>query len=223
MALEESVNTRRALRLSRPSLRGVSHVGALVAAVPAGLWLVASAPHGRPRIAAGAFAVTVVLLFAASGLLHHREWSARTYEVLFRLDHTAIFLVFGGTATAIALLGLDGLARTVLLVGMWTAVAAGIVIEWLPFPPPRGAANTVYLTLGWLSVPFMPALWASSGWVPVALLLAGGACYTVGAVIVALRRPDPAPETFGYHEIFHLLVIVAVGLHYAMVARLLPS
>lgn len=108
--------------------------------------------------------------------------------------------------------------------GAWSVALVGIVIEWLPFRTPRGVAYTLYLVLGWATIPFVPAVVANRGWTTGGLLLAGGALYTVGAVIVAVQRPDPVPRVFGYHEIWHLMVVLAVVLHYAMVgATLLPA
>lgn len=223
MGLKRSVHTERALSGPRPRLRGHSHVGALLVAAPAGIWLVLRAPAGAPRIGAGAFALGLVVMFGFSALLHHRRWDPDAHEVLLRLDHTGILMVFGGTATALALLGLDGWLRVTLLVAMWSAVGVGTVAVWLPFPMPRGGANTAYLVMGWVVVVVLPPLVTRNGVLPVALIAAGGVLYTVGAVIVGRRRPDPAPELFGYHEIFHLLVIAAAGLHFAAVALLLPG
>ncbi|MFP5308155.1 MAG: PAQR family membrane homeostasis protein TrhA [Actinomycetes bacterium] len=150
-------------------------------------------------------------------------WPEHTTELLFRLDHTAIYLAFGGTATPLALLGLSGWHRTALLWGLWGAAAVGIVLEWLPFAPPKGFSNGVYLTMGWATMLLLPGLWSTAGVDAVVLLLVGGAFYTVGAIVVGLRRPDPDPLVFGYHEIWHLFVIAAVVAHYTMVATtLLP-
>lgn len=159
-------------------------------------------------------------MFSASALLHLRRWSAETYERLLRLDHTGIYCAIVGTAVAVAMLGLDGWPSVVLLVAALTGGTIGVVAEWMPFAPPRGFSNTVYLTLGWIPIMLLPWLWATSGPVVVTLLFSGGVIYTVGAVIVGARRPDPNPWWFGYHEVFHLLVIIAVGLHAAMMMRL---
>lgn len=223
MGFERSLHTDRVLQRPRPRLRGRSHALALLASVPAGLWLVAEAPPGAARLGAGAFVLGLVVMFAMSALLHHRRWSAEAYEVLFRLDHTGILLLFGGTATAVALLGLGGWLQALLLIGMWISVVVAAVAVWLPFALPRGTANTAFLVMGWMVAPFVPPLVVRNGWLPVLLLAAGGLLYTVGAVIVGRQRPDPAPEVFGYHEIFHLLVIVAVALHFVAVVLLLPG
>lgn len=220
MRLEISPNTERALTLPRPRLRGVTHVVAFVLSVPGAVWLAAQAAPGPERAAVGVYGASMAVMFGISSLLHRRVWSEQGYEVMFRLDHSGIFVAFGGSATAVAVLGLEGWPAAVLLWGMWAAVGSGIAVAWFPFRIPRGAATTVYLSLGSLALPFVPGFAARNGWLPTVLLLGGGACYTVGAVIVALRRPDPSPRWFGYHELFHALVIAAVAQHAAMIHHL---
>lgn len=220
--LERSVNTERALTLPRPRLRGRSHLLAAIVTIPgAVLWTATSPPGGR--LAVGVFSVGMAAMFSFSALLHLKRWDAATYERLFRLDHTGIYLAIGGTGVAMALLGLEGWASAALLVGMAVGSLLGIVVEWLPFAPPKGFNNAVYLTLGWLPVALLPWLWFSAGPVVVALLLAGGVLYTIGATVVGLRRPDPSPTWFGYHEVFHLLVIAAVIVHAIMIESLVRA
>lgn len=218
--LQVSVNTERALSAPRPRLRGVSHLLAAVVGTPLGIWWLVAVGPGRERFAVAAFVAGMAVMFSASALLHLRRWTARTYEVLFRLDHTGIYLAIGGTGVALALLGFAGWPRQVLLVGALVGVALGIVVEWLPFAPPRGFSNTVYITLGWVPVVLLPWLWMQTGPVTVVLLIVGGVLYTAGAVMVALQWPDPFPWWFGYHELWHLLVIIAVATHTTMLARL---
>jgi hemolysin III len=218
--LQRSENTERALAAARPRLRGRSHLVAALVAVPATVVAIVLAPPGLPRIGVAAFTVGVAAMFTASALLHLRRWDAGTYERLFRLDHTGIYLAIGGTGLALALLGFDGWAGQALLGGVVVGTVLGIVVEWMPFAPPRGFSNAVYLTLGWLPIVLLPWLWVASGVAVVGLLLLGGVLYTSGAIIVALQRPDPSPTWFGYHELFHLLVILAVALHAVMVALL---
>ena len=221
--LERSVNTERALTLPRPRLRGRSHLLAAGAAWPAAVGWIATTAPGRPRLAVAVFSVGMAAMFSLSALLHLRQWDARTYERLFRLDHSGIYLAIGGTGIALGLLGLEGWPAIVLLVTAVVGVVVGIAVEWLPFAPPKGFHSAVYLTLGWIPILLIPWVWLASGPVTVILLLAGGVLYTLGATVVGLRRPDPSPRWFGYHEVFHLLVIAAVVVHGVMVARLLPG
>jgi hemolysin III len=223
--LERSVNTERALTLPRPRLRGRSHLIAAIITIPGALLWTAMAPPGG-RLAVASFGIGMAAMFTFSAILHLKRWDAGTYERLFRLDHSGIYLAIGGTGIAVALLGLEGWASLALLVGMAVGSLLGIVVEWLPFAPPRGFNSAVYLTLGWLPVALLPWLWFTAGPAVVALLLGGGVLYTVGATVVGLRRPDPSPTWFGYHEVFHLLVIAAVIVHAIMIetlVRALPS
>lgn len=217
--LKRSANTERALTAPRPRLRGRSHLLAAVLCLP-GLPLgVALAPAGS-RLGVAAFGLGMTLMLGFSSLLHLKPWDATSYERLFRLDHTGIYLAIGGTGIAVGLLGFEGWPGRVLVVAFLLGTLIGIVVEWLPFAPPRGFSNTVYLTLGWLPVVLLPWFWMASGPLAVALLLVGGALYTVGAVVVAVRRPDPWPAWFGYHELWHLFVLAAAGVHGLLVARL---
>ncbi len=218
--LERSVNTERALTLPRPRLRGRSHLLAAIVTLPGAVVWTVLAPAGG-RVAVAAFGLGMAAMFSFSALLHLKRWDAGTYERLFRLDHSGIYLAIGGTGVAVALLGLEGWASWVLLVGMVVGSLIGIVVEWLPFAPPKGFNSAVYLTIGWLPVALLPWLWFSAGPVVVALLLLGGVLYTIGATVVGLRRPDPSPTWFGYHEVFHLLVIAAVVVHAVMLDVLL--
>lgn len=216
-----SHHAERALTLPRPTWRGRSHRIAAAVSVPVGIWLTVAAPAGASRVAAGMFAVGVFAMFAASGLNHLRPWSLHTTEVMVRVDHTGIYLTIIGTATAIAVLGMPPGAAQITMWVAWVASALGILVVWLPFATPRGLNNGIYLTIGWGSVLAMPVLYRHSGLASVLLLLLGGIFYTVGVVIVSKQRPDPNPDVFGYHEIWHLLVIAAVIVHYIDVAFVL--
>ncbi len=218
-ALQRSINTERALSSVRPRLRGTSHLIAALLAVPGVPLWVASTPPGT-RVGVAFFGLGIAVMLTLSALLHLKPWDGATYERLFRLDHTGIYAAISGSAIGVGVLGLQGWPRVVLIVGVAVGGLLGVIVEWLPFAPPRGFSNTVYLSLGWLPVLLLPWLWAGAGPIAVGLLLAGGALYTVGAVIVALRRPDPWPSWFGYHELWHLFVLAAAGTHAVLIARL---
>lgn len=214
--LELSVNTERAMALPRPRWRGVSHRLAAVLSPVIFTLLAMAAPAGPDRIAIILYGIASTVMFSISAIVHLRPWTASKMEALFRLDHTGIYVMIGGTALAVASTGLEGSAQQWLIALTLVAAAIGTVIEWLPFPTPTGVGNAIYLTMGWLVVLFIPAMYGHVGIAPIVWLFAGGLCYTIGAVIVGVRRPDPDPDVFGYHEIWHLLVIAAVILHAIM-------
>ena len=218
--LKRSFNTEYAMTAARPRLRGRSHLVAGLVALPLAVLSTLRAPVGEVRLAVASFAFGVTIMFLCSALLHLRRWDAIVHERLLRLDHSGIYCAIGGSTAGIAILALDGWMQTVLLVATAGGSLVGIVIEWLPFAPPRGLSNSVYITLGWLPVLLLPWLWVSAGAVVVVLILAGGVLYTSGAVIVALRRPDVLPGWFGYHELFHAFVVLAVVLHAIAIGRL---
>jgi hemolysin III len=218
--LRRSVNTERALTSPRPRLRGTSHLVAAVVAWPAVLTWIVTTPGGSARAAVTAFSLGIASMFTFSALLHLRRWDATTYERLFRLDHTGIYLAIAGTGAAVASLGLEGWPRRLVLLCLLGGAFLGIVLEWLPYAPPPGLNHGIYLTLGWVPILAVPWLWSTSGWVAVVWLAIGGVLYTGGAVIVGLRRPDPSPTWFGYHEIWHLCVIGAVAAHAVMIGIL---
>ncbi len=210
----QSHHAERALHLPRPKWRGRSHQVAALATVPLGTWLTVTATPGTARIACLVLALGTFVMFAASSLYHWRRWSPHVTEVLLRVDHTGIYVVIAATATAFALLGLPDPAAQITVLVAWVAVAFGVMVEWLPFASPKGLNNGIYLGLGWGSVVTLPLFWSHNGVLPVALLLLGGLLYTVGVVVVARQRPDPNPDVFGYHEIWHLFVIAAVTVHW---------
>ncbi|MDX6648740.1 MAG: hemolysin [Solirubrobacteraceae bacterium] len=203
----------------KPRLRGVSHEWAFFASVPLGLALVAAAPSGRAALAVGIYALSVALLFGSSALYHRITWASdAARRWMRRIDHSAIFLLIAGTYTPFALLTLDGTLATVILIAVWAGAGAGIVMTMLWIDAPKWLIAIVYVALGWVAVAAFPEMLDRLGITAVGLVAAGGALYTAGAVVYARRRPDPAPAVFGYHEIFHVLVIAAAALQYAVVA-----
>jgi len=209
----------------KPLLRGVSHLYSLFVAIVAAIALVATSPD-EPSATVGAtiYAVTLVGMFATSALYHRGNWSLPIARRLLKLDHTAIFLLIAGTYTPIALLATGGTTRVLTLTLVWLAAAGGITFEWTPIPAPRGYVTTVYLVTGSIGAFGLASLWNHVGTGGVALVAGGGLCYAVGAIVHAARRPDPWPTVFGYHEIFHALVIIAAVMHYCAIAFLvLPS
>jgi hemolysin III len=201
----------------KPLLRGVSHEIAAGVALAGLVALVLLAPGPRARVGALVYGLSLVALFSVSALYHRPTWSPRARLWMRRLDHSAIFLLIAGTFTPLCLLVGDGRARTLLAV-VWAGAGLGILRALVWPRAPRVVATALYLLLGWAAVPLVPAMYRALGGVSLALLAAGGVLYSVGAVIYATRRPDPFPRVFGYHEVFHALVIAAAGLHFAVAA-----
>jgi hemolysin III len=204
--------------LPRPRLRGVFHQYAFFASLITGAVLILVAPTRKASTAAAIYAASVSGLFGASALYHRVTWRPATRRWMRRLDHSMIFVLIAGTYTPFALLVLHGTLATVVLAIVWGGALAGVVLKLAWVDAPKWLMAAVYVGLGWVGAATAPQLVSDAGVGAVALLAAGGLLYTAGAVIYAIRRPDPLPKVFGYHEIFHILVIVAAATHYAAIA-----
>jgi hemolysin III len=202
----------------RPKLRGVLHQYAFFVSLLLGVALVVGAEQGRERVAAGVFAVSVSAMLGISALYHRVIWPPGPRRWIRRLDHAAIFLLIAGTYTPFALLALDGGWRVAVLTVVWSGALASIVLKVTWIDAPRWVAAVIAVSLGWVGIFAMPKIYERAGLTALILLAIGGVLYSAGAVIYARRRPDPAPTVFGYHEIFHLLVVAAAGCQYAAVA-----
>jgi hemolysin III len=203
---------------TRPRLRGVSHQYAFFASLVLGLTLVVTAPTQSARFASSAFAASVAAMLGVSAVYHRVTWRPRPRAWMARLDHATIYVLIAGTYTPYALLALSGAWRVVVLAMAWSGAAAAIVLKFAWVRAPKALAAAVGVALGWAGVVALPQLAEEVGAAATALVLAGGALYTAGAVVYALRRPDPRPAVFGYHELFHALVVAGVACHYASVA-----
>jgi hemolysin III len=207
------------LPATKPLLRGVFHQWAFVAAVAAGVTLVALAEGVRERTAVWIYAGSLAAMFGASALYHRGRWrSARVRIWLRRLDHSTIFLLIAGTYTPFALLAFDGAAADLVLVVVWAGAAAGLLLNLFWIDAPAWVAAIVYLALGWVGVLTLPQLFDRAGVAAGVLVIVGGCLYTLGAVGYALRRPNPWPAVFGFHEIFHILVVAAAATQFVAVA-----
>lgn len=207
------------LAVVKPRLRGWLHFWAFVASIASGAVLVALAAMHSSRAVVGTsvYALTVSLLFGTSALYHRLAWAERGRSMMKRLDHSMIFVFIAGTYTPFALLALPERTGTIVLAVVWGGALAGIVMRQAWLTAPRWAIVPLYIALGWVAVFVLPALLHHAGAASLALLLAGGVVYSLGAVVYATRRPDPWPATFGYHEVFHLCTVVAALCHYIAV------
>jgi hemolysin III len=202
----------------KPRLRGVFHQYAFFVSLASGTLLVLLAATTKATLAAAIYAASVSALFGVSALYHRITWTTPARRRLRRLDHSMIFLLIAGTYTPVGLLVLNGTLATVVLAVVWGGAVAGTVLELVWTGAPRWLGGTVYLTLGWVAVVAMPQLFARLGVAGGLLIVAGGLVYSAGAAVYALRRPDPVPAVFGYHEVFHLLVIAGVAAHFLAIS-----
>ena len=205
-------------RAIKPHLRGWLHAGTFPLAVVAGIVLVVLADGRRETTATAVYAVSAAMLFGVSALYHLGSWSPRTERLLKRLDHSNIFLIIAGTYTPFSLILLDQQKGTVLLWIVWSAAIGGIAFRVLWVGAPRWLYTPVYIALGWVAVFYLGDLLDSGGAAVVALLAVGGVLYSVGGVVYAIKRPNPSPRWFGFHEVFHALTLGAFVSHYIAVS-----
>lgn len=216
MSIRAAVEPAGASR--KPLLRGWLHLVAFAGTAVAGPLLVARAPSGGARLALSVYVASLALLFGVSATYHRRNWQPVARRRLRRLDHSTIFIAIAGTYSAVATLALRGLSRPAIIVFVWVGALAGIGMRQLWLDAPKWAIALPYVVLGWCAAAVLPGLEAGLGPAGLALLLAGGVFYSAGAAVYALRRPDPVPSVFGYHEVFHACTIVGAGLQFAAIA-----
>jgi len=202
-----------AVQAVKPRLRGWLHAGTFPLSVAFGIVMVTLAPGSRARIAVAVFAVSAALLFGVSALYHRGHWSPRVKTLLKRLDHANIFLIIAGSYTPFAVLLLpDGPGHTLLWI-VWSGAVAGVAFRVLWVGAPRWLYVPVYVALGWVAVAYLPQLLAGGGPGVVTLVILGGVFYTLGGLVYGIKRPNPSPRWFGFHEVFHTLTVVAFVLH----------
>ena len=203
--------------VAKPLLRGWLHLVCFFLAIPAGVLLVTLASSAHGRIGALVYAVGLVALFGVSGTYHRGRWSDAGRRLMQKLDHGTIFVMIAGSYTPLCLLVLEGWVRWTMLAVAWTGAAAGVVLSFTGGRVSRIAKGTLYIALGWVSLLAAPQLWHNLSATELVLIAGGGVLYTVGSVFLLARWPDPFPRVFGYHEVWHVLVVVAVVCHFAAI------
>ncbi|MBB32495.1 MAG: hypothetical protein CL455_02435 [Acidimicrobiaceae bacterium] len=216
--IPESLLIVRERAINRPKYRGVLHSYCFFLSIPIGLILIITAPTARTSFAAFTFAFGISSMLGISALFHRTEFTDRGWMRFRRLDHIGIYLCIAGGSTPIGMLAVDGWVQKTLLITAWVGLGIGATLRFLPFDPPYGLMNALFLSMGWVSVVAIPQLWDFLELRWIILLAIGGMFYTLGAFIVGLRKPDPWPDIFGYHEIWHLMVVAAASLHYCVMA-----
>lgn len=201
--------------MHKPTLRGVLHQWAFVAAVPACVVLVAVADGTRARLATAVYAVAMASMLGASALYHRVSWKTPSRRALARrIDHAMIFVFIAGSYTPFALLAFGGAVRVVMLVSVWGGAALGVLLELSWIHAPRWVSAIAYLAVGWIGIIALPQFFSALGVTTAVLLIVGAVLYTVGALTYATTWPNPFPATFGFHEVFHLLVIIAAAVQF---------
>ncbi len=216
---------RSELREIKPKLRGWLHLATAPLTLAAGIVLVVLSPTATTRIGSALFAGSALVLFSVSAIYHTGTWSPRTWAFLRRFDHSNIFLLIAGSYTPFALILLEGTQQVVLLSVVWSGAIAGVAFRVFWTDAPRWLYTPIYIALGWAAVFFIPGFFRGAtelglgvGIAVFTLIVAGGALYTLGGVVYGFKRPNPWPQWFGFHEVFHTFTILAFVSHYVGVS-----
>src|SRR3954469_24162126 len=203
-----------AIALAKPKLRGWLHPVTSPLALASAVVLIVLAPSWQATVAALAFGASAVAVFTTSAIYHRGNWSPRVEEWLKRLDHANIFLLIAGTYTPFAVLALRGDTRIAVLATVWSLAVAGALFRVLWVQAPRWLYTPMYIGLGWSAAFVVPQLLHGEGVTAFILMSVGGFCYTAGGIVYALRRPNPSPRWFGFHEVFHALTVAGFVCQY---------
>jgi hemolysin III len=208
------------LALVKPRLRGWLHAAMAPIALAAGIVLVCLAGTPAAIVGAAVFLAASVLLFGTSGVYHRGTWGTRGQAVLRRLDHSNIFVFIAATYTPLALILLDGPSRLILLTVIWAAAVGGLFFRLFWLSAPRALYTALYIVMGWTALGWLVPFYRAAGPVVLILVLAGGVCYTLGALVYGRKRPNPSPTWFGFHEIFHTATIAGFACHYVAITMI---
>lgn len=205
--------------LPRPLWRGRIHTWAFYLSVPATIWLLQAADSGDyARLGASVFGASLMALYGVSAAYHRLARRTITQQLMQRLDHSMIFLLIAGTYTPVCLAAFPSPYSRMLLVTIWVLAVGGIVTKVWATPRLLQVSNALYPILGWFAVLALPLFIRTVPGPPLALMVVGGLLYSIGALIFFFRFPDPKPDIFGYHEIWHFFTVLAGASHFAMVA-----
>jgi hemolysin III len=213
----DPVEVAKAL-LTKPLLRGWMHLVCFFLAIPAGVAVVLLADGTKGRIGAVVYAVALVALFGVSGSYHRGRWTDAAKRRMQKLDHATIFVMIAGSYTPLCLVAMQGWVAPVMLVLAWTGAVAGAVLAFTGGRRSRIMRGTLYIALGWAALIATPQLIRNLTATELVLIAVGGVLFTVGAIFLATNWPDPFPRVFGYHEVWHALVVAAVVCHFVAIA-----
>lgn len=207
-------HVRDMLEEVKPKLRGWLHAATAPLTLAAGIVLIVLSPNAATRVGSAIFAASALVLFTVSAIYHRGTWSPRVWGFLRRFDHANIFLLIAGSYTPFTLLLLEGRDRTVLLTVVWVGAALGILFRIFWADAPRWLYTPIYIGLGWAAVFYFAEFVSNAGAAVLTLMVVGGALYTLGGLVYGLKKPNPSPRWFGFHEVFHTLTILAFVTHY---------
>ncbi|MCW2856807.1 MAG: Hly-III family protein [Marmoricola sp.] len=215
---EAALTLHNKMNAAKPKLRGWLHATVSPLAVAAGIVLICLSPTVATKVGSSLFAGTAILLFTVSGIYHRGTWSPKWWAILRRFDHANIFLLIAGSYTPFVLLLLHGSARVGMLTTVWTGAILGVGFRLLWTNAPRWLYTPLYVLLGWTAIFYAHDFAANGGTAVITLIAVGGGLYTLGGLVYGLKKPDPFPSWFGFHEIFHVLTIAAFVCHYVAVS-----
>jgi len=202
----------------KPKLRGWLHAGTVPAALAAGIVLIVLSPTAATRVGSAVYVTSALLLFTVSAIYHRGSWSPRTWAFLRRFDHANIFILIAGSYTPFTIMLLEGSSRVTLLAVVWGGAVLGVFFRVFWTEAPRWLYTPIYIALGWAAVFFIDDFAAKAGTAVLVLIIVGGALYTLGGIVYGLKKPDPFPAWFGFHEVFHSFTIAAFVAHYVGVS-----
>lgn len=209
--------------LPKPTYRGVMHKYAFFASIPSAVFLLFSSTSHITFWAMLVYGISLIGLFGVSALYHRTDWTPEQAKRVGTLDRTMIYIFIAGNFTPFALLAMTGMLPQILLFILWSAVLIGALINFFWYAAPNWIHSTLYLVVSWVCILATPQLWENLGMLALGWLFFGGILHTIGAIIYAMRSPNPYPKTFGFHEVFHCFVTVAISIHYGVVTHyLLP-
>jgi hemolysin III len=205
----------------KPTMRGVLHQAAFYSSIGAGLMLISIAHNTLSQVSASVYVASLVCLFGVSALYHRPTWGHKTRLLMRKLDHSSIYFLIAGSATPIFLLGLPAVSAHRLVLTVWVVALFGALKSFFwPFAP-RFLSVFIYIAAGFVAIPYLSQLKLALGAFGVELLMAGALIYVLGALVYAFRRPNPYPQTFGYHEVFHAMVVIASAFHFKVIYDLI--
>jgi hemolysin III len=202
----------------KPHLRGWLHAGTVPATLAAGIVLIVLSPTAATRVGSAIYMASALLLFTVSAVYHRGKWSPRTWAFLRRFDHANIFVLIAGSYTPFSILLLHGTNRVVLLSVVWGGAILGVLFRVFWTDAPRWLYTPIYIALGWAAVFFVDDFARSAATAVLVLIIVGGGLYTLGGIVYGLKKPDPFPRWFGFHEVFHSFTVAAFVVHYVGVS-----